>query len=496
MQRPAPVRSPFTIPLVVIVFLMAACVPMPLQPSHPLRPGLSAPIAVIGEAPSKIALQGTTVDMTTRTAGATPTVATWQYINGALTLNNKLDARLLSIFDSRAGGRHEPAALPATPGALLAHGVSVSHEIVLATGNMVGSRFVQTTMNDGVRTGLIDEITYEDLSTGVVTDSAALINPGLTGTLRAMLAEAISPTATPTPSTPAPAPTSADDTGLLTAVAFTTRGLLSVTLHRDPATGAALPRSVTVTLNAEATADVVSPAGEALRNAVITGAPFTAPPPAPDGAAHINCELVACAALTYDDGPNAQTTRLLAILDKHQVFATFFQQGGYVRANPSVAKAVAAAGHTIANHTMSHPYLTKLSPAGIVSEVQGARNAIEKATGVVPAYVRPPYGATNKSVAASVGVPQILWDVDSLDWQSKNKAAFLPRIMSLVKPGSVILLHDVHASTVEGQSELITQLKGKGFYLVTLPQLFEGIDLQPGASYKCRGTAPGCVAGR
>lgn len=494
MQRPAPVRSPFTIPLVVIVLFMAACVPLPAQPKA------AAPLAVIGEAPARISLQGTTVDMTTRTAGAAPTVATWQYINGAWSLNNKLDARLLRIFDARAGGRHEPAALPATPGALLADGVSVTHEIVLATGNIVGSRFVQTTMNDGVRTGLVDEITYEDLNTGVVTGSAALINPGMTGTVRTLLAEAISPRRTTAPSTatpaPAPAPLSADDAGLLTAVAFTTQGLLSITLHRDPGTGAMLPHPVTVTLNADATADVISPAGEALRTAVITGAPFNPPQPDRGGAAHINCDLVACAALTYDDGPNAQTTRLLAILEKHHVFATFFQQGGYVRANPTVAKAVAAAGHTIANHTMSHPYLTKLPPAGIANEVQGARYAIEKATGVVPAYVRPPYGATNTSVAASVGLPQILWDVDSMDWQSKSKAAFLPRIMGLVKPGSIILLHDVHASTVDGQSELITQLKGKGFYLVTLPQLFGGIDLKPGASYKCRGTAPGCVAGR
>ncbi|WP_364308449.1 polysaccharide deacetylase family protein [Paenarthrobacter nitroguajacolicus] len=492
MQRPTPVRSPFTIPLVVIVLFIAACVPMTTQPAP------QVPTAVIGAPPSRIALQPSIVDMTTRTAGTAPTVATWQYISGAQTFNSQLDARLLSIFDARAGGRHEPAALPATPAALLADGVSVTHEIVLATGSVVGSRFVQTTMAGGVRTARSEEITYEDLSTGVVTGSASLIKPAMTSTLRTILGDAIgtaSPTQAPGPDR-APPTDSVSDAELLTAVAFTSAGGLSVTIHRDPGTGAALPTSVTVTLNAAATAEVISPAGQALRTAVISGAPFKAPQPAPGGLAPVNCDLVACAALTYDDGPNAQTTRLLAILDKHRVFATFFQQGGYVKANPTVAKAVAAAGHTIANHTMSHPYLTKLSPAGIESEVKGAQNAIEQATGVVPAYVRPPYGATNKSVAASVGLPQIIWDVDSMDWQSKNKSVFLPRIMSLVKPGSIILQHDVHASTVDGQSELIAQLKGKGFYLVTLPELFAGIDLKPGASYKCRGTAPGCVAGR
>ncbi|YCK82257.1 polysaccharide deacetylase family protein [Arthrobacter sp. D3-18] len=494
MQRPAPVRSPFTIPLVVIVLFMVACVPMATPPTS------QAPTAVIGTPPSRIALPTSVVDMTTRTAGATPTVATWQYISGAETFNSKLDARLLSIFDARAGGRHEPAALPATPAALLADGVSITHEIVLATGSVVGSRFVQTTMDGGVRTARSDEITYEDLSTGDVTGSASLINQAMTSTLRTILGDAIGPASPtqppgPDPSQP-PAPGPVSDAELLTAVAFTSAGNLSVTIHRDPVTGAALSGPVTVTLNAAATGEVISPAGQILRAAVITGAPFKAPQPAPGGLAPINCELVACAALTYDDGPNAQTTRLLAILEKHKVLATFFQQGGYVKANPTVAKAVAAAGHTIANHTMSHPYLTKLSPSSIESEVQRAQGAIEMATGVVPAYMRPPYGATNKTVSASVGLPQIIWDVDSLDWQSKNKSLFLPRVMSLVKPGSIILQHDVHASTVDGQVELIAQLKGKGFYLVTLPQLFAGIELKPGASYKCRGTAPGCVAGR
>ncbi|WP_309075065.1 polysaccharide deacetylase family protein [Paenarthrobacter sp.] len=490
MQRPAPVRSPFTIPLVVIVLFIAACVPVTTQPAP------QAPTAVIGKAPSKIARETSIVDMTTRTAGASPTVATWQYISGAGTFNSKLDARLLSVFDARAGGRHEPAALPATPAALLADGVSVNHEIVLASGSVVGSRFVQTTMIGGVRTDRIDEITYEDLSTGVVTGSASLINPAMTSTLRTILGDTIG-TAFPTQD-PAlnPTPNSVSDAEMLTAVAFTSAGDLSVTVHRDPVSGAALPDAVTVNLNAEATDEVISPAGRALRTAVIAAVAFKAPRPAPVGRAHINCDLVACAALTYDDGPNAQTTRLLAILERHKVFATFFQQGGYVGANPGVAKAVAAAGHTIANHTMSHPYLTKLSPASIEGEIQGATNTIEKATGVVPAYMRPPYGATNKTVAASVGLPQIIWDVDSMDWQSKNKSVFLPRIMNLVKPGSIILQHDVHASTVDGQAELIAQLKGKGFYLVTLPQLFAGIDLRPGASYKCRGTAPGCVPGR
>ncbi|MCP1411342.1 polysaccharide deacetylase family protein [Paenarthrobacter sp. A20] len=484
-MRSAPVRSPFTILLMGIVLLTAACVPMTVQPSSLTPPA----IAVIGTAPQRIIPGPSIVDMTTRTAGTSPTVATWQYISGAESFNSRLDARLLSILDARAGGRHQPEALPPTPSALLSDGVSITHEIIFAAGSVVGSRFVQTTMVGGERVGLVDEIIYQDLSTGDVTDSAALISPAMTGTLRAILGE------NGGPAHPEPPPGSAVAPGVLNAIAFTAEGNLSVTLHHDPVTGA--PRHpVTMIVNAETTGEVLSPAGQALRRTIMAKTPPHFPAPAPMGLEHIDCDLVACAALTYDDGPNAQTTRLLGILEKHKVFATFFQQGGYVRANPKVAASVAAAGHTVANHTMSHPNLTKLSSAGIEGEINGARKEIEKATGVVPGYLRPPYGASNASVADAVGLPQILWDVDSMDWQSKDKAVYLPRIMRLVKPGSIILQHDVHASTVDGQDELITQLKGKGLYLVTLPQLFAGIDLKPGASYKCRGTTAGCVPGR
>jgi len=468
--------------------------------------------ASISSAPKAIALATPTiVTMNTRTSGASPTSATWQYISGAEGFNSRLDQKLLGILDARAGGKHAPEALPATPAALLSNGMSITHELILATGGVVGVRLMQTTMAGGTITGHTDEITYEDLATGVVSASSTLVNPAEIGTVRDLVREVpLTPSSPDTgPVEPSPSKSagatgepSAASTGpvadeeLLAAVTFTAEGDLSITFDRNPDTGATLDQSTTIALTAQSTEKVLSASGQALREAVLAKTPFAAPKPIQGGLEHINCDLVACAALTYDDGPNAQTTRLLGILDKHKIFATFFQQGGYVNSNPAIAKAVADAGHTLANHTMSHPYLTKLPAAGVAKEVRGAQAAIEKATGVVPAYLRPPYGATNRTVAASVGLPQIIWDVDSLDWQSRNKAVFIPRIMSLVKPGSIILQHDVHSTTVDGQDELITQLKGKGFYLVTLPQLFVGIDLQPGASYKCRGTAPGCVPGR
>jgi peptidoglycan-N-acetylglucosamine deacetylase len=524
-SRPA---RPVEISLTVLACLvLTASAAQPVQsPEPPVSvgaapgPGSAAPGlpgTAPGTAPQPIT-GGTTeiVDMSVRGAGALPTVASWQYISGAQAFNHRLDERLLGILDAHAGGRHEPAAregaapasIPALP-APVGDGVSVTHEVVLAVDRTVGSKLVQVVMSGGVRTGYTETIWYEYLTTGLVLGGASLIDPGEIGTLREMLRDMPvldSPTAQehdPAPKltaepVPAPSPEPPQGTApipdaeLLAAVAFTPAGHVTVTLSRDPDTGTALADPVTVTLSAKATGKILSTEGLALRRHAINRAPFKAQP----GADHVNCDLVPCAALTYDDGPNAQTTRLLQVLEKHDVKATFFMQGNYVTSYPHIARSVADAGHTVANHTMSHTYLTKLPAAGITREVQGAQAAIENAAGVLPAYLRPPYGATSASVAAAVGLPQILWDVDSQDWQSRDKAVFIPRIMTLVKPGSVILQHDVHAVTVDGQDELITQLKNKGYYLVTLPQLFAGIDLKPGGTYKCRGTTPGCTPGR
>lgn len=507
-------RALMTVALTLTAALtLASCVEEPSRVPAP-RPADAA----LGTPPSKVPLP-TIVEMSTRTAGISPTLVSWQYISGAEAFNKQLDTRILALLDARAGGRHEPAALPTPPvTAPVGDGMSVRQEIILATGSIVGSRIVETTTGNGIQTVRTEEISYQDLNTGIVTGGAALIDPAQIGALRQMLREA--PTTAPTahgspwsttgPATTSPRPTSTGpgpvppsavagpvtDAELLSALTFTPSGELNVTVNREPETARMLPEPVTITLTAEATDRVLTPAGQLLRSLVASGAPFSAPAPAPGGLEHINCDIVPCAALTYDDGPNTQTARLLEILARHKVFATFFEQGGYVTANPAIAKTVAAAGHAIANHTMTHPYLTRLSPAGIAREVNGAQAAIQKATGTSPAYLRPPYGATNTTVSAASGLPLVTWNVDSLDWQSKNRAVYVPRIMNLVKPGSIILQHDIHATTVDGQDELITELKDQGYYLVTVPQLFTGISLAAGGTYKCRGTAPGCTPGR
>jgi peptidoglycan/xylan/chitin deacetylase (PgdA/CDA1 family) len=205
----------------------------------------------------------------------------------------------------------------------------------------------------------------------------------------------------------------------------------------------------------------------------------------------VNCDIVPCAALTYDDGPDPRTTpQLLDILKANDAQATFFMTGSNTTANPATARQVAETGYAIGNHTFSHPYLTKLSPPAIRKEMDRTDAAILAATGSTPALMRPPYGAADAAVQAAVGKPLMIWAVDSLDWQSKNPAAFVPKVLKEITPGAMVLMHDVQPSTISGQQELIAGLQGQGYKLVSVPQLFEGIPLLPGHVYRSRPARP------
>jgi peptidoglycan/xylan/chitin deacetylase (PgdA/CDA1 family) len=112
--------------------------------------------------------------------------------------------------------------------------------------------------------------------------------------------------------------------------------------------------------------------------------------------------------------------------------------------------------------------------------------AIRAAIGSSPSFMRPPSGAADAAVQAAVGKPLILRAVDSLDWQSKNRAMFVPKVLKEITPGAVVLMHDVYPTTIAGQQELITGLQTQGYRLVTVPQLFEGTPLVSGHVYRSR----------
>lgn len=158
-------------------------------------------------------------------------------------------------------------------------------------------------------------------------------------------------------------------------------------------------------------------------------------------------------ALTFDDGPNdPYTGRLLEILAKHNVRATFFMIGGFVRRRPDIVREVQAAGHMIGNHTMTHPWLVVESPAQVRRELADCSSVLEDILGEKVGYFRPPHGARRPDVlrtADELGLQPVMWNVFGYDWRPRNDAARIQRYVEngiarqrRAARGANIALHD------------------------------------------------------
>ncbi|MBR8642201.1 polysaccharide deacetylase family protein [Streptomyces tuirus] len=154
--------------------------------------------------------------------------------------------------------------------------------------------------------------------------------------------------------------------------------------------------------------------------------------------------------LTFDDGPSGNTAKLLTALRQNGLRATMFNQGQYAAANPALVRAQVAAGMWVGNHSYTHPHLTRLSQVQIDSEISRTQQAVANAGGGTPKLFRPPYGETNatvKSVAARHGLTEIIWHVDSQDWNGASTDAIV-RSAGRLTDGQVILMHDWSANTL------------------------------------------------
>lgn len=181
-------------------------------------------------------------------------------------------------------------------------------------------------------------------------------------------------------------------------------------------------------------------------------------------------------ALTFDDGPHATNTpRLLDILRARNVKATFYVIGRSVDANPGILRRTVAEGHEIGNHTYTHPNLSKLSSAAVNAEITKCDDAIMRAAGIRPKTLRPPYGALlqnqRQMIQSTYGYPTIMWSVDPLDWKRPGPGVVTSRILSGTNNGAIILVHDLHASSVDAMPATIDSLLRKGYRFVTVSQL-------------------------
>ncbi len=205
--------------------------------------------------------------------------------------------------------------------------------------------------------------------------------------------------------------------------------------------------------------------------------PPVASPAAPVKVSYNSCNVDGpYIAMTFDDGPHPKyTPQLLDELKKRGLKATFFLVGQNVAEYPEIVKRMVDEGHEVANHSWSHPTLTKLGADGFRKQIQDTNDAITKACGVTPTVMRPPYGATsailNKRLYDTYGLKVIIWSVDPLDWKYRNANRVFNNIVQNTKPGDIVLAHDIHATTVAAMPETFDALTAKGFKFVTVSEL-------------------------
>ena len=181
-------------------------------------------------------------------------------------------------------------------------------------------------------------------------------------------------------------------------------------------------------------------------------------------------------AITFDDGPHkTNTPQLLDILKQRGIRATFFVVGQNAAEYPDILKRIVAEGHELANHSYTHPVLASMSQSAVHEQLDKTHQAVLRATNVSMKLLRPPYGALSepqrRTANSEFGYKVILWSVDPLDWKVRDAARVQNEILSHTQPGSIVLAHDIHKSTVDAMPETLDKLAEKGFKFVTVSEL-------------------------
>jgi peptidoglycan/xylan/chitin deacetylase (PgdA/CDA1 family) len=173
-------------------------------------------------------------------------------------------------------------------------------------------------------------------------------------------------------------------------------------------------------------------------------------------------------ALTFDDGPHPELTpKLLDILEREKISATFFVIGSCAARSPDIVRRAFDEGHELGNHTWSHPVLTRVSPAQAAEEISRTDALLTDLTGDIPNTLRPPYGAMNDRLSElALPRPLMLWDVDTLDWKTRNTPAV--ERAATRSDGGIVLLHDIHPTTIEAVPAIIRDFKSRGYRFVTI----------------------------
>lgn len=191
-------------------------------------------------------------------------------------------------------------------------------------------------------------------------------------------------------------------------------------------------------------------------------------------------------AFTFDDGPNTSTTSLLLDnLDKYDAKVTFFVLGSRIDAHKEVLERAYLKGNQIGSHTYNHKNLFALNNESILKEINDTNEKIKEVIGEYPILIRPPYGNTNSEIRSLSSLSTIIWDVDTLDWKSRNEEKVCEEIMKNAHDGAIILLHDIYESSVKGALMAMDKLSKEGYAFVTISEMatIKNVELSNEESY-------------
>ncbi|MGI5163297.1 polysaccharide deacetylase family protein [Spirillospora sp. CA-253888] len=367
--------------------------------------------------------------------------------------------------------------------------LNIKWSLAAASGSVVGVRLVASEFT-GASAGESRRTLWYDGRTGLVRSSADLVDGGqglrgLVEQVRRRLAGKGDPGRVTAEAATFPS-LAFNDTGDLVvefsdyAVAPGSAGRVAVVLDR----AAYEPLLSDFGRRARAAAQAPHPRLEldGTSGLAATGTTLTAPA----SPVQADCARAKCIALTFDDGPGPYTARLLDDLAAAKARATFFVVGDNADVHADLLRREAAEGHEIGNHTQSHRDLSRLSAVKVNSDVQRTQQVVRTTVGRAPTLLRPPYGATNATVAGvarSLGLRQIMWSVDTEDWRDRDAAVVADRAVRHARPGAVILMHDIHKTTVDAVPDVLRRLAAKGYTFVTVSELPEAKNVPPGGRF-------------
>lgn len=190
-------------------------------------------------------------------------------------------------------------------------------------------------------------------------------------------------------------------------------------------------------------------------------------------------------AFTFDDGPSVNTPYVLKVLKRYGCSATFFQVGNRIYTYRSVEKKIIAEGSEIGNHSWNHANFANLSSAAIRVQVGKTNNRIRKYSGKPAKLMRLPYGSASSTVQAAVGMPMIMWNVDTMDWSHRNTAKTVAAIMKNPRNGNIVLMHDLYPTSYHASAIAIPELIQRGYKIVSVSKLakLQGEKLKKGMIY-------------